>query len=192
MGLKYPVKVDRVNNLSDARYCAGMGVEIIGISSEISVEEAMAITGWITGVEVCLDVYERTEHIMEYIENLKPTYVETNDVYIAQSIYRTPTKVIFRIEDSEYNPIQIVEQLGTQVYAFNMTNRLLTAEQLMDISKKVNLILNIDGYAIEQVEEVCNHIKPMLLALSGGKELAPGLKDFESMAEILEYLETND
>ena len=32
MGLKTLVKVSEVNNLSDARYCAGMGVEMIGFS----------------------------------------------------------------------------------------------------------------------------------------------------------------
>ena len=57
MGLKTLVKVGEVSNLSDARYCAGMGVELIGFNLDkssanyVSIETFTAITGWIEGVE---------------------------------------------------------------------------------------------------------------------------------------------
>ena len=38
--LKTLIKVSNINNLSDARYCAGMGVEMLGFSmDELSIEK---------------------------------------------------------------------------------------------------------------------------------------------------------
>src|SRR5690606_35497353 len=57
MALKSFVKISEVNNLSDARYCAGMTVDLMGFDlckeSEyfISPETFMELTGWVSGPE---------------------------------------------------------------------------------------------------------------------------------------------
>ena len=56
MPLKTLAKVSAVNNLSDARYCAAMGVKLMGLPLEsshpyyIAPEQFKAITQWIQGV----------------------------------------------------------------------------------------------------------------------------------------------
>jgi phosphoribosylanthranilate isomerase len=57
MALKTFVKVSTVNNLSDARYCAGMYVNWLGFNLEesspdyLSPEKFTEITEWLSGLE---------------------------------------------------------------------------------------------------------------------------------------------
>ena len=57
MALKTFVKISAINNLSDARYCAGMGVDMLGFALEptnpdsISPEKYTEIIGWLSGVK---------------------------------------------------------------------------------------------------------------------------------------------
>ena len=51
--LRTKVKISAVTNLSDARYCAGMGVEWIGFSMDtVPAEKYGEIRGWLAGVQV--------------------------------------------------------------------------------------------------------------------------------------------
>ena len=56
MALKTLVKISEVNNLSDARYCAGMRVAFLGFSLDktnsrfISPSKFKEITKWVSGV----------------------------------------------------------------------------------------------------------------------------------------------
>ena len=58
MALKTFVKISSVNNLSDARYCAGMGVDIIGFDLHegsdhyVSPSKFKEIERWISGVKL--------------------------------------------------------------------------------------------------------------------------------------------
>ena len=54
MSLKTFVKVGNITNLTDARYCAGMGVNQLGFNVEdpnFTVEKFKEITGWLEGIE---------------------------------------------------------------------------------------------------------------------------------------------
>ncbi|MFT6971874.1 MAG: phosphoribosylanthranilate isomerase, partial [Roseivirga sp.] len=57
MALKTFVKVSGINNLSDARYCAGMGVNQVGFEIEegspnyVDQQSFKEIKGWLSGVE---------------------------------------------------------------------------------------------------------------------------------------------
>ena len=51
--LKTTVFVRKINNLSDARYCAGMGVTYLLFDlDKISEDEATEISGWLEGIEI--------------------------------------------------------------------------------------------------------------------------------------------
>jgi len=58
MSLKTKVKISQVTNLSDARYCAGMGVHYLGFNFVaghefyVQPEHFMEIRSWITGPEL--------------------------------------------------------------------------------------------------------------------------------------------
>lgn len=193
MSLRYPVKVNRVNNLSDARYCAGMGVEILGISNEISAQEYIAITGWVTGLDICLDIYKNVDNVVDLVNELKPTYVETASIEHLVKLKESGIKTIYRIEGGNYDSIleksNIVNSNASYV---NISNAQLSEDQLIDLCSKFNVILDVDGYSTPKIEELCNSVAPAYIALNGGHEMAPGLKSFDEMAEVLEYLESTE
>src|SRR5690606_31205998 len=71
MALKTFVKISEVNNLSDARYCAGMGVNLIGFSLDptnpkaVTPEQFSEITGWISGVKLVGEFYESSPLVIK-------------------------------------------------------------------------------------------------------------------------------
>ena len=62
MGLMIPVILNSVNNLSDARYAAGMGVDWMGFQVDkeaeryVSPELFKAITSWVAGVQMVAEI----------------------------------------------------------------------------------------------------------------------------------------
>jgi hypothetical protein len=50
--LKTKVKVSSIENLSDARYCAGMGVEWLGFPLAMPLEKFAEIRNWLAGVQI--------------------------------------------------------------------------------------------------------------------------------------------
>src|SRR6478736_3441572 len=64
MSLKTKVKVGNITNLSDARYCAGMGASWLGFpikeadGSLLAPEKFIDITGWVSGPEFVLEAEE--------------------------------------------------------------------------------------------------------------------------------------
>ena len=51
--LKTLVKVSAITNLSDARYCAGMGVDLLGFPlGKISIDQFTEIRNWLAGVQI--------------------------------------------------------------------------------------------------------------------------------------------
>lgn len=84
MALKTIVKVSHISNLSDARYCAGMGVDMLGVgviaSQENYIEPAVfhEIRGWIAGPKIIAELYGLSEpgEIQAAIETYAPDYFE--------------------------------------------------------------------------------------------------------------------
>ena len=77
MALKTLVKISGVTNLSDARYCAGMGVDMLGFSMDadspnyVNPEKFTQMRGWVAGV---LIVGETTSTDTNVIEQLLDAY----------------------------------------------------------------------------------------------------------------------
>ena len=71
MALKVPVKVSGVSNLSDARYCAGMGVHWLGFSIKpdspnyCSPEQFQEIASWVEGVSHVAEAHDMSIEAIE-------------------------------------------------------------------------------------------------------------------------------
>jgi phosphoribosylanthranilate isomerase len=80
MPLKTIVKVGNISNLSDARYCAGMGVDMLGfrvidgLPGYIAPQAFQEIRGWISGPKVVAEIYgiDRSDKIPHIVENYAP------------------------------------------------------------------------------------------------------------------------
>jgi len=88
MTLRTLVKISAVTNLSDARYCAGMGVEMMGFNIDpnspkfISSEKFKEISGWVAGVKFVGEYHSKEPFdIHSAIEEYGLDLVEVNVHY---------------------------------------------------------------------------------------------------------------
>lgn len=78
--LQRQVLVRNISNLTDARYCAGMGVHILLFSPDrslISWEEIKEISQWLSGIEIGIEWKEEFE--VSHLENIPVDYVFTEN-----------------------------------------------------------------------------------------------------------------
>jgi len=167
--LKTTVYISDINNLSDARYCAGMMVDYLGFNiDKIGVEEFREITQWVEGTIVAEFDTIDVDKINAIIEEFKLDYVALKSDSIPSNIN---TKVIL-ISDKQ-NP-----DCAFQIVDNNSINSTFTSPILITGNFKPNKVDAI--LAQPNVKGIC---------LKGGDEIRPGQRDFDEMADILESLE---
>lgn len=180
MALRTFVKVASITNLTDARYCAGMGVDMLGFrtvpgqENYIKPSEFQEIRGWITGPIIVAEIYglKNAEELPEIIENYKPDFIEMglNELSLFPSL-----PLPFLLSISQEDP------WGN-----------LSVQPAYLISKRpfeATIPLLIEIQSLEQLKrEISNHDAKGIV-LKGGAELKPGLKDFEVINDALEFLE---
>lgn len=190
MALKTLVKVGSVTNLSDARYCAGMGVELLGFRAVegqenfVSPKQFQEIRGWVSGPQIVAEIYgiRTLEELNAILESYRPDYLEfgPRELQIVGSALTLP--FILAIDSGIDLPASILTPayILTQPAATHL-ERLLPDHEIL--------------LAAQSMEEVANAVAGTGItgiALNGSHEIKPGLKDFNDLALILESLEVDD
>lgn len=197
MALKTFVKVGKISNLSDARYCAGMSVDMLGFSvianqeNYVSPELFRELRGWFTGPAVVTEIYgiEKHEELAGIIEHYLPDFIEGtfNDIKKLHSAYAA------YIISTTYEEIKAHEdELGIHrpQIAYLIIPESTPLDQIDTLSKEYKILLRIDSTQPEDSKLHNPHIKG--IALQGGTEDKPGLKNYDALAAILEKLETEE
>jgi phosphoribosylanthranilate isomerase len=179
MSLKTFVKVGCITNLSDARYCAGMGVDMLGFRTiagqENYIEPAQfqEIRGWISGPLVVAEAYglSNPEDLTTILENYKPDYIEMGLQEL--SLFSTlPLPLVLSVHEND-----ILEGLSVQpTYLLSKNPFKSSIPQLIEVQSTEDVKRLLD-----------TEVKGIVL--KGGTELKPGLKNFEVMHDVLELLE---
>jgi phosphoribosylanthranilate isomerase len=191
------VYIRDVINLSDARYCAAMGADLIGFRLDPSKRESLnpakckEIAGWISGVKIVGEFGSASsEVIRDFLAMVNIDYIlaeSGSDLDILGSfekplIIQTPMEVL-------------VNGALTGINQYNIAYLLLMSESIAtDIPKAENLNVNLPlilGYGItaKNVAELAGDYGFAGISLTGGSEERPGYKDYDEMAEILEVLQ---
>lgn len=182
------VKVGKVTNLSDARYCAGMNVDLLGFVTIDNQENYLApkafqdIRGWLSGPQVVAEVYglKSRSELDEIIENYKPDYLELSEQELPFVSNTLP--LILRWTKSIEETSQI-----PNLYALIVEKT--TLQHSGDNTSNIRLLVETEK--LSDVEEV-NHIPSVKgIVLNGTQEESPGLKDYDHLSEILESLEVD-
>ena len=167
MNLKTKVFVLEVNNLSDARYCASMGVDTIAFTLTgekcISKEEVLAMSQWVSGVNIGLEIESLDEDTAQFIEeNNIAVIISTNPEILKK--YNDKTTIL---KGSENN-----------MFTYSYSNSLNNVPSLIVDAPKVK---DLESYLAKE------NVKG--LVLKGGEEERPGYKTFDELADTLEALE---
>ncbi|HTF22098.1 MAG TPA: hypothetical protein VK658_28650 [Chryseolinea sp.] len=182
MPLKTLVKVGSLTNLSDARYCAGMDVQLLGVQAVTGLPNYLSparfqeIRGWIAGPSIVAEVHgvQSIQEIESIIEAYRPDYLELGiaELLLAETV---SLPVIVRVKPGE---------------SFDHV-RVAPAYALVDAgdtrSFEVPRIVRVSS--LEDAKRVLDDSGVSGMALQGSDELSPGLKTYDTLAPILEMLE---
>lgn len=189
MSLKTKVKAGNITNLSDARYCAGMGVDWLSFpQTVVNPVQFKEITDWVTGPEFILEVTQNitTEVIKAYqVETLETT---------AENLH-----LINNLPDYSW------------VISIKTTDWSANKDQLITLKERIKfLVISLESIQPDEIKEIINHFKVLVhkteqhtiselltlpiegINITGEDELRPGLKDFDKISSVLEELEEID
>lgn len=206
MALQTFVKINHITNLTDARYCSGMMVNLLGFSlhptdpNYIHPDRFKEISGWVSGVDF---VGEFTGNLdMDILDVLKDypeiNWVEHDRFEDIEKLIDKGLSLIYRGNLPELIHLEpevsdLISKLGIILHVIPESDELTDSEKesISTLSSKCKVIL---GGAInsENVLELIQDLNLYGISLNGENEIKTGLRDFDQMAEVLEKLEIED
>ena len=184
------VYVSRITNLSDARYCAGMGVDLLGFVIDpsdpdyVSPETYQQLIGWVAGPERVVEVGLATFDESVLREHYAPQYIHIT----ANRLKDWPQSSAKLIVETPY---AWLSELGTQRSGRQDIAFILVPD--LDHPVPSNVVTSIPLLTgIRPIQGparmLLEHTGAAGIALQGSRETAPGLKDYDHLSQVLEEL----
>ncbi|GAA4404535.1 hypothetical protein GCM10023187_22010 [Nibrella viscosa] len=207
MALKTLVKISNVTNLSDARYCAGMGVDMLGFSMDAGAEQYVEpakfqeIRSWVAGVQI---VGETTADdpaaINRLLDVYQPDMLQLEDPALLPYVTLFNRPVILKAELGlltleQLEAIMATSHAGIDFFllegkaGISLDDDLHTA--LYHLATRYPLLLGA-GITAANVHELLNALPIKGIALQGGDEIRPGNKEFGELMDILEAIDVDE
>jgi phosphoribosylanthranilate isomerase len=195
MALKCLVKLSNVNNLSDARYGAGMGVEMMGFpldeGSVVSIEDFKEMTSWIEGPKFIAEFTSpSTNRVLEVISGCHPDMIEIQDTSFIKDLAHIQIPVILRWPITKLDAVP--QHLDVAYVVLEDDNAIQLSSAQKDLIKTIGedyKILLGSGFSPANVLALCEELPIAGISLKGGDEIRAGYKDYDELADILELLE---
>lgn len=196
MALKTIVKVGNITNLSDARYCAGMGADLLGFQgvpghpSYIEPARFQEFRGWFTGPRVVIELYGLSS-AADYAAMAAAYMPDFLEVSLRELTYLPveTAPLLLRVTASDFN------EHADAIHAWRARIHYLL---LPATTTRAELEQLPSGFTILLDAADLSHVETQIawplagFALQGTTEERPGIKAYDSLASILEYLETED
>lgn len=196
MSLKTFVKVGKITNLSDARYCSGMGVDMLGFrvrpsdADYISPDRFKEFRGWFTGPAVVAEAWglNSNDELNNIIDTYQPDYIELKPDSL-EKINAYPLPIILTGTHSEIR--EAIKKWGSLKIEYMLLTDLPDIETLRQIclTHKVLVALNEED-DLNKIENFGSLVTG--ISLHGTPEEKPGLKTYDVLGSVLEKLEAAD
>lgn len=197
MALKTLVKVGKISNLSDARYCAGMNVDLLGFrvvagqEHYVSPELFKEIRGWFTGPAIVAEAYgiQRNEDLSAIIQQYLPDYIELSLADLLK-LHSPSTTFILSTTFEELSANEnALAPFRNQISKIIIPASTKT-ELIADLTRSFKVLLSVENDLPPDL--LLNNPAIKGIALQGSPEEKPGLKNYDSLSGILEQLEIAD
>lgn len=183
------IYVRQITNLSDARYCAGMGADMLGYVIDpadpdyVSPKLYQEMSGWVAGPKRVVELANAHLDNNELIANYSPDLVHIRSKFIGD--YQLPgLPLIVEVNFSESEDvIRMISDLKLDVAyllvtGLNNQTFLSSYPILVELERNTSSVIEfLDSYNADG------------LALQGSREDAPGLKDYDHLSRVLEELD---
>lgn len=208
MALRTFVKISQVNNLSDARYCAGMGVAMLGFNLEpgtvhyVEPEKFRELSEWVAGVSFAAEFSSASpdtiirllpEYPVDYLQIDKPEHLPALQHLNLPLILRIPVQANSTPE--EIAATMAAHQDLADFFLLESTNQLgisnHLANKLLSLGTSFKIVADL-GFKADGIQDLLARYAIKGIALKGGEEIRAGYKDFEELADILEALEVDE
>ena len=194
--LRTKVKVSAIESLSDARYCAGMGVEWLGFSMTlVPVDKFNEIRNWLSGIQIVGEAFNCPEdQIIALCEVYKPDVLEIDSSANLEKIKHLTLAKILRVNlDSDNLPALFAAARPYVDYFLlvgDSDDSLKGFENQLEIwSAQYPIIVGLSIPDLD-LDEWVDQSSIQGIGLIAGKEERPGYRDFTDLMTILEKLET--
>ncbi|TAH19883.1 MAG: hypothetical protein EAZ08_07410 [Cytophagales bacterium] len=199
MGLKTVVKVSHITDLATARYCAGIGVDMIGFCLDdysadfLQAKTAQEIASWVAGVQIVGEISSATPvHISDYpLSMLELNSAVLLKKFVEEDALHSNAPLIYRFSIDNLETLALCyealsEQVPNVVY-FLLESSLLKIDAQVSslLAKLCNEYPILLGFGITQdnILTILEQIKPKGIAIRG---------TIDSLAAILEQIEIED
>lgn len=206
MPLSTYVLVTDVNNLSDARYCAGMEVDMLGFNIQrgtpgfVVLETMKEIQEWLAGVYYLGEFKQPSDvrRIVQSCTEYEVGHALTTDFTQSSDLSVAGLNVVVQIslKDALDQLDALMDYAGDIKFLLldkagddYSEDALIKGLETLDEAIPVLLGFGVNG---ENVAEIVENWPISGLALRGSDEISPGLKDYDNLADILEAIEVDD
>jgi len=199
MALKTFVKISNVSSLSDARYCAGMMVDLLGFNIDPSSESKIApidykeITKWVSGVSL-VGEFENADkdNICQALGEYAIDYVQIADISVVETINPLSKPLIFQLSietkedlDMLKSKLSYLDGLA-EIVVIRSTNPTLFGAIDAKIGHCNTELRLLKGFGISKSNDLT---KFSGLEMEAAKEERPGFKDYGAIMDVLEAIE---
>lgn len=203
MALKTFVIVNDISNLSDARYCAGMGVNVLGFRFDSSEQEQSfqnfnEISSWIAGVPFSgIFDLENGYFIQEVAQQTSLDFWQVRDPEVLESLQHTDNRKILEVVIDESTTAesftQMIDTYSDMVTYFVISNTDQTLNEhafdwIRQNAEKHKLLIDF-GFDADNVLENIETLGVAGICMKGSAEERPGFKDYGEIMDVLEALE---
>ncbi len=192
-----PLLIRGINNLSDARYCAGMGADKLtfvldpSLPDNLDTRTVKELAGWIAGVELLGEFDRLSAHEINAIAAecaldavlLRSYRTEAELAEIAPPVYLELTAEAANSDQA------LPDSLAGVVVELPATATAEMLQSLTQLSTQKPLWLG-PGLHPERALALTTEVRPAGLSLPSGDEVKPGLRDFDQLEAVFEALET--
>ncbi|MBO0931536.1 N-(5'-phosphoribosyl)anthranilate isomerase [Fibrella aquatilis] len=207
MALQTTVKISNVTNLSDARYCAGMGVDMLGFSMDshsadyVAPEKVGEMRGWVAGVQIVGETQSiDPEAVSSMVDVYQPDMVQVDEAALLPFLHTLNKPLILRLDLVGTTLAQLDTLASTPMP--DMTYLLLESASPVHFDDDLlaalgqlasrHAVLLGTGISPDNVHTLLTQLPLAGIALAGENEERPGSKDFGALMDVLETLESSD
>jgi phosphoribosylanthranilate isomerase len=191
MKLIRTVKVGRITNLSDARYCAGMGVHMLGFNvmenqpGFVSLDVYRGVRGWFTGPSVVAEVYglNDAQTLHEALSNYLPDFIELSPNELPFIDLPSLALIVSVSGMPADKLINLLAPFRHQV-AYVQLDQDMPDTYVKELGDCYPVLLKLNGPFDTRL--LSFPVKGF--ALEGSSEEKPGLKLYDDLAEVFEKL----